>query len=314
MNPALSVVFFSTLSGAGLGLLAWLGVVYLITPLPLSREFALIPFGTGLALLTSGLVASTFHLGQPRRAWRALTQWRSSWLSREGILALAVYPVALALTWQVWHADRGALTQVLSSALFVVALATVVTTAKIYDTLATIRAWHTVHVLPVFLLCAVACGALWNWALLSLAAWQLPFLPALGLSLLLLALGALKLLYWRYLDRGEGDATTGTMTGLGALGRVRPFEAPHSEGNYLLREMGYVLARRHARRLRVLALFGLAFVPALCAALAALVTRGETALAWSAVVAASVGVFVERWLFFAEARHTVVAYYRADRA
>lgn len=34
---------------------------------------------------TVGLVASVFHLGQPRRAWRIFLGWRQSWLSREAL-------------------------------------------------------------------------------------------------------------------------------------------------------------------------------------------------------------------------------------
>lgn len=40
--------------------------------------------------LSLGLVASSAHLGRPRRAVRALTHWRRSWLSRE-VLALTVF-------------------------------------------------------------------------------------------------------------------------------------------------------------------------------------------------------------------------------
>src|ERR1700754_4895733 len=101
MNPAFSVVFLTTLSGAGQGLLiALVGVE------------AAAQFGTGgtlgvphmfyiagaafVCLLgVLGLVASFFHLGHPERAWRAVAMWRTSWLSRE---CLAV-PSFLALAF-----------------------------------------------------------------------------------------------------------------------------------------------------------------------------------------------------------------------
>ncbi|MEC7155531.1 MAG: DmsC/YnfH family molybdoenzyme membrane anchor subunit, partial [Pseudomonadota bacterium] len=87
MRPAWSIIFFTTISGLGLGLAGWtvIGLLPLMTP------------GSGmgvglatLALIGTGLLSSTFHLGHPERAWRALSQWRSSWLSREGVLAVLV--------------------------------------------------------------------------------------------------------------------------------------------------------------------------------------------------------------------------------
>src|SRR3546814_9410200 len=88
MKPAFSVIFFTTLSGAGYGMLFWLGLRYAWQPLPLSRDFALVLFALALALVSIGLLSSLLHLGRPARAWRALSQWHSSWLSREGVLAM----------------------------------------------------------------------------------------------------------------------------------------------------------------------------------------------------------------------------------
>lgn len=101
MNPAYSVIVFTTASGAGYGLLAWLAFWDLLG----SSEGLDDVFAAGLVialvLISGGLLSSTFHLGRPERAWRALSQWRTSWLSREGILALATYPPAgvLLLEW-----------------------------------------------------------------------------------------------------------------------------------------------------------------------------------------------------------------------
>ena len=54
-------------------------------------------FFIAYALAVGGLLASTFHLGHPERAWRAFSQWKTSWLSREGVLAVAALLTVLVL-------------------------------------------------------------------------------------------------------------------------------------------------------------------------------------------------------------------------
>src|SRR5579863_2444027 len=101
MHPSGSVIWFTTLSGAGYGLLFLLGLLAGTPLLPDSRWFACAALAVGLGLVTAGLVSSTLHLGHPERAWRAFSQWRSSWLSREGVAAVASYAPTLvfALGW-----------------------------------------------------------------------------------------------------------------------------------------------------------------------------------------------------------------------
>src|SRR5690606_25645575 len=94
MHPALSVIFFTTLSGAGYGLLAWLGLSLFMLHtradlMPMLQPLYLWGLLAGLALSAAGLLSSLAHLGRPARAWRALSQWRTSWLSREGVVETA---------------------------------------------------------------------------------------------------------------------------------------------------------------------------------------------------------------------------------
>ena len=309
MNPALSVLFFTTLSGAGLGLLTWLGIHYARAPLPLSREFALIPLGVALALLAVGLSSSVAHLGKPLRAWRAFSQWRSSWLSREGIVSLATFVPALVLAWSIWRGEFGATSRIAAVLLALLALASIVCTAKIYDTLKPVAAWRNGYVLPGYLLIAIGTGALWLIALLTLTFWQPRRMQLVSLAVVFAAIGIHKLLYWRHIDRTPAAAGIGELTGLGRLGTVRSFEAPHTETNYLLREMGYVVARKHSRLLRAIAWLLLALVPLAMVLAMWLKPSLSIPLAWSAVAASMLGAFVERWLFFAEAKHAVVGYY-----
>jgi DMSO reductase anchor subunit len=310
MHPALSVIFFTTLSGAGLGLLFWLGLVYASAPLPLSREYALIPLGVGGVLLAIGLLSSMLHLGRPLRAWRALGQWRTSWLSREGVVSLATYAPLIVLGVFIWQGRFGLATTIVALALALFAALSVLCTSRIYDTLKTIAAWHNGLVLPNYLAMAALNGAWWFAALLSMTGWQPSRGIAVGLVLLAISAALLKLAYWRRVDHQPIVSTTGSMTGLGHLGTVRPFEAPHTETNYRLREMGFVVARKHARVLRRIAFIVGFVLPALIASVLVFFRTPTMVAPWLALVLVHVGLFVERWLFFAQARHVVTAYYR----
>ena len=314
MNPALSVIFFTTLSGAGYGLLAWTALAALLQqpsrPLLVSLLLA-------LALVSIGLFSSLAHLGKPQRAWRALSQWRTSWLSREGIAALITFApallLALALLPGMITADGNAATSLdgigraIAIVLIVCALATVACTAMIYASLKPVPAWRHWLVLPVYLLFALSCGGL---LLLEMLSWHGMAIgnvtvPCAALGVITLTL--CKLRYWSVIDATPLPATRGDAVGL-PMRTVTVFERPHTQANYLTREMAFVVARKHSRKLRSLSLALLALLPLLALLLAWL---HQGAPLWLGVAALSLlaGAFVERWLFFAEAKHLVTLYY-----
>ena len=164
---------------------------------------------------------------------------------------------------------------------------------------------------------STAINFLWNsLVIFLLQAWGNPALPQAGIAIVsgVLAMGA-KIFYWRFIDTSSSSSTPESATGLGHLGQVRLFEAPHTESNYLMKEMGFRIARMHAISLRAIALTLSFAVPFSFVGASALAggMRGTIA-ALIAAIFASVGIFVERWLFFAEARHTVTLYYGARAA
>lgn len=289
MHPAPSVILFTVLSGLGFGLLVFLG---LGLP-PATGWVALIFYMIAYALAVGGLLASTFHLGHPERALKAFTQWRSSWLSREAWAAVAALVVmalhAAAVFLGVTFTPLGWLGAALS-------LATVIATAMIYTQIRAVPRWNQV-LTPLHLVSASLAGG-------ALLAGQLTVA-----AVLLLVAGMVQVGHWKVGDArfAEVGQSLATATGLGAAGRIRSFSPPHTGSNYLLKEMVHVVGRRHARKLRGLAiLFGYALPLALV-----LVPGAGHLLGAIAVVSHLVGMFASRWLFFAEAEHTVGLYYGA---
>ena len=119
----------------------------------------------------------------------------------------------------------------------------------------------------------------------------------------------MKWRYWRAIDDDALPLSRGDAVGLPSR-EVSVFERPHTEANYLNREMGFVVARKHARKLRTIALLLFALVPVLCALPMLLLPQGgPTAFYWGAALSFQLGALVERWLFFAEAKHVVTLYY-----
>lgn len=312
MRPALSILLFTTLSGAGLGLLAWLGFVLAFVEVAPGAALLLPAFGVGVALTAAGLLCSLGHLGQPRRAWRALSQWRSSWLSREGVLALLLFPTALLCAWLAWR-DAGVWVSVMGVVLTVLALATLFTTAMIYASLRTIPAWANPLVPAAFTAFALLGGWLWLWALL---AWGGVAIGPGALAPMMLAAAAVavvKLSYWRRIAQlalpGSAISAVGLQGQVPADARVAGLEAPHSEANYITREMVFVFARKHAAAMRAAALGLAVLLPAAGFLLAWALPGLAVPVLLAAVLAFHGGALLERWLFFAEARHVVSRYY-----
>lgn len=288
MHPAPSVILFSTLSGLGFGFLAFLGWGAL-SP---SGWAAFFLWGLGYGLAVAGLLASTFHLGNPRNALKAFTQWRTSWLSREAWASVATLlilaPVALSDIFGL------GLPRLVGQVGGLLAILTVFTTAMIYTQIKAVPRWHHWLTPVMFLAFALAGGALLSGR---------PLAPVL-----LLAVGAVLLALWRVGDGAFAKAgqTLGTATGLDQLGVPSVLDPAHTAGNYLKREMIFVVGRKHAAKLRKIALVLASLAPALVL----LLPLGVWGIAIAAVLHLS-GALAARWLFFAEAEHVVGLYYGA---
>ncbi|WP_416899027.1 MAG: dimethyl sulfoxide reductase anchor subunit family protein [Minwuia sp.] len=311
MNPALSIILFTTLSGAGFGALA----VAAIASRYLGETGFWLCFGIGFVMAGAGLFCSLGHLRSPARARFALSQWRTSWLSREGVLAiltmgLAAVAALVLLAGDATPYERTELVAwietpwltLAAAILFGLAFATVRATGMIYQSLKAVPAWSGQPTALMFILFALAGGSL-----IALAAAGPALNMGYGLALFFLfVLWYFKIVIWGRIDSAAPAATVASATGLDGED-IRLFERPHVTENWLTHEMGYRVARRHAMVLRGAAvLLGGVLPGAIVGGVLAGLPHG---LCWIAAALHFAGVVLERWLFFAEAKHVQSLYY-----
>ena len=287
MHPAASVIIFTSLSGLGFGLLVFLGLGIIIP----TGFMAFIIFTLAYVLAVGGLMASTFHLGRPERALKAFTQWKSSWLSREAWLAVGALTVmAIYGAGLIFYSNAIMPLGLLGAAL---SIATVYATSMIYAQLKTVPRWNTPLTSILFMLLSLTGGALLS--------------AQISFSLLLLtAAGITQVTYWVLGDQALNKSGTniGTATRLEGRGSVGAFEPPHTGTNYLLHEFVYIVGRKHSTKLRIISILFMIITPIVLLSL-----TFSFVLILLAVLTHTTGLFVSRWLFFAQAEHVVGFYY-----
>ena len=293
MKPATSLIIFTVLSGFGFGLLFWLNL-----NLHSSTNFPnIIIFPIAFIISIVGLVSSAFHLGNPQRALLAFTQWRSSWLSREAVLAV------LALILSFVNAILTIFNETYFGWLGFIAsgfcLLTIFSTAMIYTQMKTVPRWN-MKITPILFLLygTVGSSVILNSGLFS--------------ALLFAILGLVQVSTWKKGDEQfERLSNIGTATGLSKNNElVRMLEPPHTGSNYLLKEMVHIVAQKHIHKLRWISLFLLSFFPtALCLITGILPTNYTTLIIIIIASLNVIGTIVSRWLFFSEAEHVVGLYY-----
>jgi DMSO reductase anchor subunit len=305
VKPALSVIVFTVSSGAGLGLAVWLVLARALGAVADDATFWRAA-ACAFVLVTAGFVSSTLHLANRRSAWRAFTCWRTSWLSREGVAALAFYAASAAYVAAAALRAEGALAV---AGVLVVACAacTVFSTGMIYACLKTIPQWRTWHTVVAYPLLGLA-GGLVAWIALRGPAAPAALAAHAGVDVwrelavaLLAAAGVVKLAYWAKFPGTPAGPTMNDALGL-RDGAIRLLDPGHTHGTFLTDEFGFRIARERARTLRGVALLAGFVVPM------ALLEFAPGAAGAAAVLCVA-GLLVERWLFFAEARHVVRLYH-----
>lgn len=301
MHPALSVIFFTVLSGAGLGLYALLVLAQLSgSSAALGASMQLGGGMLALALVAAGLVSSTFHLANPKNAWRGVTQFRYSWLSREAVLAFLFFPLALAYLATDYFGFARATQIALGSLSVALAWAILFSTGMIYACLKTIRQWHTPLVPAVFIANGHFSGALILLVLAAVDAKPLGVYSVLAIGSAFAVAGLKTAYFFKFRPHAAGTRTLAGALGMTAA-RAKLLDAGHTHGTFLTHEFLYDLGRRRAQGLRALFFLLSLVVPV---GILAFGTR-EASLLGVAALSCLAGLLVERWLFFTEAQHVV---------
>jgi DMSO reductase anchor subunit len=307
MNPAFSVVAFTTLAGAAQGLVVALALAVLAR-LPMAPVFLGRGLGVAIVLLCAGLAASFLHLGRPARAWRAAAMWRTSWLSREVI----VLPTFIALVAFWWLASRRASFDPSSALLPLAAIALAALlwwcTAMIYACLRFIEEWAQPLTPVNFALLGIASGFVLASALAALAG-ERALLAASGPAALVATLvaWATRMAALRRNAAIRHRSTLQSATGIRAA-RLVQTSMGMSAGSFNTREFFHRASRLAMRRVR-LAVIVLAFAAPLVVMLLAWTTAASSLWIVAALLQAP-GLLADRWYFFAQAKHPQNLYYQ----
>jgi DMSO reductase anchor subunit len=304
MNPAFSVVVFTTIAGAAQGLVVALALATLAGVQP-TLAFASRVLVIAGVMLTVGLLASFGHLGRPARAWRAVLMWRTSWLSRECIV-LPAFIAWLALWWFMLPlAEPRAAWPLVAIGL---AAALWLCTAMIYACLRFVEEWAQPLTLVNFTLIGLSSGLILASALAAFAG-EAALLQATGPAAL-----AITLIAWT--TRALALRRNAALKHRSTLQSATGIQAPHlrqtsmgmSAGAFNTREFFHGRTRALLRRIQ-LGFIVLGFALPALLALWGIASGG--ALPWLLAVVCQVpGLLAERWFFFAQAKHPQNLYYQ----
>ncbi|MFT5574191.1 MAG: DMSO reductase anchor subunit [Cryomorphaceae bacterium] len=311
MKPAISVLIFTVSSGAGYGLLMWMFVLHMLGQQAIDLTELFVVGLIGLCLVTLGLLASTLHLANPKNAWRAFSRFRTSWLSREGVFAVAFYPIFLGYVLMLFVSDGELswLAMGIGVIGLLIAIATVICTGMIYASLKPIRQWHNPLTTPIYMLFSLMSGSLLLLLIKLVLQGELSIIVAQIFMLCLVLSLIAKVVYFVLIGKPDGS-TINTATGF-SQAQVRLLDAGHNAGTFLTKEFVFDAGAVRLLRLRRI-MFVVAFaLPVVFIGLA--YYYGPHEISYLSLVAVFAGLLIERWLFFAEARHVVRLYHGDQR-
>jgi len=323
MHPAFSVIFFTTLAGAGQGLFLALytGQLYsVIKLLPSENSVGFYALGSlvTLALLVGGLISSFFHLGRPERAWRSAAMWRTSWLSREVIVlptfigAVAVWGLVHYMDWNPILFTFGASIEI-DLSLLVGAVATLLCftlflcTGMIYACIKQLQEWATPLTVINYILLGGASGFMLATAFAaSQGSGMTWFFGGWAVILTLLAFVSRSASLFRN-ARIKHKSSVQTAIGI-RHGHIEQKAQGAMAGSFNTREYFHGASERKYKNIKwafLVLVFPLPLV---------LISIGLGAhligLLMAAFLVQYIGLLMERWFFFAQANHPQNLYYQ----
>ncbi|MFO7955232.1 dimethyl sulfoxide reductase anchor subunit family protein [Thioalkalivibrio sp.] len=326
MHPAFSVIFLTTLIGAGQGLfLALFGAESLgllgVLPAP-GSDFLALGSLVSLVFLVLGLIASFFHLGRPERAWRTATKWRTSWLSREVIVLPAFMGVVFlygAAHWFGINPPLGTLaggypvlpSVVLGALGALLAIVLYVTTAMIYACIKFLQEWHS----PLTVINYTVLGAASGFTLAAAyAAWAggtglVSFLVTVAIVLTLLGL-VTRIASLVRNARIKAKSTLQTAIGI-KHPKIQQKSQGFMGGSFNTREFFHHMSAAFLRGMKWVFLLTAFVIPAILLVVVLATRMDPTGVLIAAFVIQYLGLVAERWFFFAQANHPQNIYYQS---
>ncbi|MCC4114759.1 dimethyl sulfoxide reductase anchor subunit [Aromatoleum toluclasticum] len=184
-----------TLSFMGEGVGAALFAIALFTDQPLLA-------GPGILFVIGAVFALLGHLGNPQRAWRAITRIGTSWVSR-GTLFISIFIGVATLSLVAGYLGMTALQQPLAVAALVVAVPVMGYAGMLLRSMRAVRLWRGPFVPLAFVAHSLATALILAWALIPLlggaAAWLQP-----AAMVALVASALLSVLHLLRAERSEG--------------------------------------------------------------------------------------------------------------
>ena len=325
MNPAFSVIFLTTLIGMGQGLFLAIytqqvySVLDVVQKIETSTDmFFGIASAVSLLLLVLGLVASIFHLGRPERAWRAASQWRTSWLSREVIILpivmglIFLYGLIYIMQWDLTIMNIGSISINLS--LIIGAFATLavfslyIATGMIYACLKFLQEWHS----PLTVINYILLGSASGFTLATLiAAYKQPELLSFfaGWSIVLIVLAFIfRSASLIRNKRLRPKSTVQTAIGI-RHNEIKQKSMGFMGGSVNTRDFFHGKSLFFIRSVKTIFVIMVFIVP--LSLLSISLFHVSTLLLGIAMASMYIGLLAERWFFFAEGNHPQNIFYQS---
>ena len=315
MHPAFSVIFFTVVSGAGYALISLLSLFnFLNFGMLIDKNTFFIIAITSAVLFTMGLISSTFHLANPKNAWRAFMRFKTSWLAREGLLAILFYPILALYLYFIYidmQINNFMLMQYYSFLIFTISTVIIYCTGMIYACLKTIPQWNTIWTPINYITIGFALASMIFFFILNLNGYDTTSYENYTLSIIAFSL-ATKLTYYfviRLPKYNIADATNAAVKLKST--NVRLLDVGHTGGTFLTDEFGYKVAERKLFRIKILSIFSGFIIPFFLIYTYSFIYE-NIALCSLAIFLSFIGMISERWLFFAQAKHVVNLYHGVE--